>query len=239
MGTLAHVIVVGGHAHALDGAQRRIADLERRWSRFLPDSEVSRMNARRAGDPARVTKDTLLLVQRAVRSWQLTDGLYDPTVLPAMRSLGYDTDFATLRQLADDVREVETCPTPGCAHIEIDEIAGSVSLPPGVELDPGGIGKGLAADVVTAELLDAGAHGALVNIGGDLRARGEPPETETWSIDVVDPARKTSGCCVSQSRTERSQPRRATAGDGRAADTSAITSSIPVRASRAGPTSSR
>ena len=197
------------------------------------------MNARGTGDAASVTKDTLLLVQRAVRAWQLTDGLYDPTVLPAMRSLGYDTDFATVRQLADDDREVETCPTPGCAQIEIDEIARTVSLPPGVELDPGGIGKGMAADVVTAELLDAGAHGVLVNIGGDLRARGEPPEGETWSIDVVDPARKTSGCCISRSRTERSQRRHANAGDGRAADTSAITSLIPVRASRAGATSSR
>ena len=126
-------------------------------------------------------------MQRAVRSWQLTDGLYDPTVLPAMRSLGYDADFCDVATAADDGREVETRPTPGCAQIEIDQIARSVSLPPGVELDPGGIGKGLAADVVTAELLDAGAHGALVNIGGDLRARGEPPETETWSIDVVDP----------------------------------------------------
>ena len=195
---------------------------------------------RGTGDAASVTKDTLLLVQRAVRSWQLTDGLYDPTVLPAMRSLGYDTDFATVRQRADDDREVETCPTPGCAQIEIDEIAGTVSLPPGVEIDPGGIGKGMAADVVTAELLDAGAHGVLVNIGGDF----ESARRAARRRDVVDrrrrPARgRQAAAAISRSRTERSQRRHANAGDGRAADTSAITSLIPVRASRAGPTSSR
>ena len=45
--------------------------------------------------PLVVSSDTLLLVQRAVRAWQLTDGLYDPTVLPAMRAIGYDADFSS------------------------------------------------------------------------------------------------------------------------------------------------
>lgn len=49
--------------------------------------------------------------------------------------------------------------------------------------DPGGIGKGLAADVVVAELLGEGVAGACVNIGGDLRAEGSGP----WTVDVADP----------------------------------------------------
>jgi thiamine biosynthesis lipoprotein len=51
-------------------------------------------------------------------------------------------------------------------------------VPVGVTLDPGGIGKGLAADLTACLLTDSGACGALVNLGGDLRAVGRPPTTE-------------------------------------------------------------
>ena len=63
-------------------------------------------------------------------------------------------------------------------------------LPPGVTLDLGGIGKGYAADEVSAELVDAavpGVRGVLVNLGGDLRARGEAPAPHGWVVDVDDP----------------------------------------------------
>jgi thiamine biosynthesis lipoprotein len=59
----------------------------------------------------------------------------------------------------------------------------SVTLPPGVALDLGGIGKGFAADLVSAELLQDGATGACVNLGGDLRVRGTPPD-RAWIVAV-------------------------------------------------------
>ena len=59
-------------------------------------------------------------------------------------------------------------------------------LPPGTRLDLGGIGKGLAADLIARGLVDRGTRSALVGLGGDLRARGEPPEGG-WTIPVEDP----------------------------------------------------
>jgi thiamine biosynthesis lipoprotein len=56
-----------------------------------------------------------------------------------------------------------------------------------VAFDPGGIGKGLAADRVVATLLEAGADGACVNLGGDLRVRGRPPSGGAWSVGVEHP----------------------------------------------------
>jgi FAD:protein FMN transferase len=94
MGTTAHVIVVGD-ASLADDACARLDDLERRWSRFRPDSEVSRMNAN-AGAHVVVSTDTLLLVQLAVAAWHRTGGLFDPTVLAAVRRAGYDRDFANV-----------------------------------------------------------------------------------------------------------------------------------------------
>ena len=60
-------------------------------------------------------------------------------------------------------------------------------LPAGSGFDPGGIGKGLAADIVSAELLAAGARGACVNLGGDLRVTGEAPGGGTWTVAVEHP----------------------------------------------------
>ena len=191
MGTDAHVIVTADRPDLALRAQARIRLLEARWSRFRPDSELTRLN-QLPGRHVVVSADTMILVEHAVAAWRLTGGAYDPSVLPALRAAGYDRDFADLASAAgagDPQRRPERPigPTPGCAGIEIHHRTHAVVLPFGTELDPGGIGKGLAGDLVTAELLAAGAGGALVNLGGDVRVRGEPPEGDTWSIAVADP----------------------------------------------------
>ena len=187
MGTTAHVLVVGD-AHLVDDAFARLDDLERRWSRFLPDSEISRMNAH-TGEHIIVSADTLLLVEYAINAWHRTDGLFDPTVLPMLRDAGYDRDFASVPEHAATLTPRGGRAAPGCVGIECDARLSAVTVPPGVELDPGGIGKGLAADIVTTELIESGARGALVNVGGDLRVHGEPPNGRTWDVAIDDPAR--------------------------------------------------
>src|SRR6185503_5065324 len=80
MGSDIHVIVVGGTAGLLDKAASRIEQLESRWSRFRPLSEVSVLNAL-AGELVEVSADTSFLVRRAVDAWRITGGSFDPTVL--------------------------------------------------------------------------------------------------------------------------------------------------------------
>ena len=92
MGSHAHVLVVGA-PDLLAQAVERVADLERRWSRFVPTSDISRMNAAE-GETVAVSPETYLLVSRAVEAWRLTDGLFDPTVLPALAAAGYDRSFS-------------------------------------------------------------------------------------------------------------------------------------------------
>jgi thiamine biosynthesis lipoprotein len=76
-------------------------------------------------------------------------------------------------------------PTP--AGIAIDVDGARLRVPPGVRIDLGGIGKGLAADLVAEALVAAGAAGALVDVGGDLRATGASPDGEGWAVEVEDP----------------------------------------------------
>jgi thiamine biosynthesis lipoprotein len=181
MGSDAHVIVVGAGPELVDHAAARIEQLESRWSRFRPDSEVCELN-RHAGRPLSVSADTVLLVERAVDAWRLTGGSFDPTVLGDVLRAGYDRSFT---DLVEAPHAGQSDLLVGCTDIVV---AGSmVTLPAGTGFDAGGIGKGLAADLVLAELLEAGAAGACVNMGGDLRLAGESPEGDGWTVAVEHP----------------------------------------------------
>lgn len=193
MGSDAHLVVVtdGGRAdpdELLAAGWARIDDLEARWSRFRPDSEVSALN-RHPGAPVVVSADTVTLVEHAVAAWELTGGRFDPTVGAAMAAHGYDRTLSELLRGSVPAGTTEPVPAPGLAGTRLDPGLGTVTLARGVRFDPGGIGKGLAADLVARALLDAGAAGALVNLGGDLRAAGEPPGASGWVVGVDEPLR--------------------------------------------------
>jgi thiamine biosynthesis lipoprotein len=179
MGSQAHV-VVNGDPSLVALATARVDDLERRWSRFRVDSEISRLNAHR-GEPVQVSTETFALVGRAIGAWRETRGRFDPTVLGDLIRLGYDRPFEAV---AVDARNGVTTLGRDAAGVELDPVARTVTLPVGAAFDPGGLGKGLAADLVVDELLAAGAFGALVNLGGDLRAEGEPEDGAAWVVDV-------------------------------------------------------
>ena len=93
MGTTVEVTVVGGAPSLLTIARGRIRDLELRWSRFLPDSEVSRLNAA-GGAPVRVSPETVTLLTAARDAALLTDGRFDPLLLDAVEAIGYRETFA-------------------------------------------------------------------------------------------------------------------------------------------------
>ncbi|HRW36358.1 MAG TPA: FAD:protein FMN transferase [Aquihabitans sp.] len=185
MGTTAHVLVHGDEA-LLDLAQAEVERLEAAWSRFRPTSEVSRLNDA-GGRWVAVSPDTVLLVERAILASVVTEGRFDPTVLGDVIRAGYDRDFA-LVAARDAASPSPASPLRrGVDGIEVDAAHGAVRLPAGTGFDPGGIGKGLAADLVAGRLDAEGAAGALINLGGDLRAVGYGPDGDDWAIEL-DPA---------------------------------------------------
>ncbi|MEY2446018.1 MAG: FAD:protein transferase [Ilumatobacteraceae bacterium] len=182
MGSDAHLVVVGGTDGVLDAAERRIEQLEQRWSRFIDSSEICELN-RRAGQMVAVSPETVVLVQRAIEAWRLTGGGFDPTVLGAVLRAGYDVSFESM---AENKAESSSDLLTGCTDIAVD--GSSVRLPAGTGFDPGGIGKGLAADIVIGEIIASGAAGACVNLGGDLRVAGESPDGAAWTIAIEHPS---------------------------------------------------
>lgn len=181
MGSDAHVIVVGGSPTLVARAEQRARDLESRWSRFLDTSEVSRLN-RAAGQFVAVSPETLELVRAARQAWRISGGAVDPTVLGAMIRAGYDRSFDDIGTGAVGGASILGI---GVSDIEID--GRFVRLPPLTGFDPGGIGKGLAADIVSGELIAGGAEGVCVNLGGDVRVRGIGPAGGSWTVAVEHP----------------------------------------------------
>jgi len=184
MGSDAQVYVVGGRAELLGRARARLEGLEELWSRFRPASELSQLNDAADGKPRPVSPETFELITRGVQAWRMTNGLFDPTILGDVRRAGYTISF---EQLRDRPARPDDCRlTRGAGDIGLDARTRTVRLPHGVGFDPGGIGKGLAADLVVEELLAAGADGACVNVGGDVRAAGTPPDG-SWAVAIEHP----------------------------------------------------
>lgn len=152
-----------------------VHELERRWSRFRPTSEISAIN-RAGGALCVVSIETMLLVERAEFARLATRGAFNPLMLDQIEALGYTNGPEGCCRAA---------PT-GCDDpIEIVGDVRGVRLPGGARFDPGGIGKGLAADLVIERMQMMGAATAQVELGGDLRLLGENWSGGEWSVDIV------------------------------------------------------
>jgi thiamine biosynthesis lipoprotein len=185
LGTSAHVVLGDAPEPVMEWVFEEIERLEQCWSRFRPDSELSVLNAR-AGQWVDVSPSMLLALTCAADLYRETFGHFDPTVIDALERVGYDRSFELVcAARADPVAGAR--PAPGIRHVEVDTDAARVRLPRGLRLDLGGVGKGLAADLVARGAVDRGARSVLVSLGGDQRARGEPPPGGAWPVPVEHP----------------------------------------------------
>jgi thiamine biosynthesis lipoprotein len=182
-----HIITRGATPAMVHDVLDELEHLERCWSRFIATSDISRINSLSGGGLA-VDDSTIVLLTNMIEGHRLTAGRFDPTVLPALVAQGYaasrvDPSRTTILPAAHG-------PAASIADLELDTRAGMVRVPHGMALDPGGIGKGLAADLAVARLLAAGAEGALVSIGGDMAMAGLGVVDEGWLVEVeqADPA---------------------------------------------------
>jgi thiamine biosynthesis lipoprotein len=187
MGTDCHVIVVGGHPGDADWAVGEVRRLEALWTRFDDKSEVSRANAT-AGTPQPVSPETRALARRALRAEALTGGRFDALMGSDIVALGYDRDHGLLTPPSAPTARVTLSPVvrPAGPTLVVDAPPGCITIPRARQLDAGGIGKGLAADMVSAGVMRRGALGVLVNLGGDIRCRGAGPSGD-WRVGIDHP----------------------------------------------------
>jgi FAD:protein FMN transferase len=187
-------LVIGppGAAAAAAAARAELERIDARLSRFRPGSELSALNA----DPRATVPASRLLrgtVRAAVWAARRTGGLVDPTLVAALERAGYATSRAgrTPAPLAAALagapprRPARPHPAARWRAIAIDEAAGTIARPPGLAIDSGGIGKGLAADLVARRL--RGRERFAVDAAGDLRVGGTRAAARPHEIEVVHP----------------------------------------------------
>ena len=185
LGTSASLCVADGRRldEALPMLEHELLAIDAACSRFRPDSELVALNAA-AGTAFAAGPRLLEAIEVALRAAAATGGLVDPTVGRSLRLAGYDRTFELVR-----ARGRGSAPrfaaVPGWRSVEVDHVAGTVRLPPGVELDLGATAKALAADRAATAAARAVGCGILVSLGGDVAVAGEAPP-EGWPVLIAD-----------------------------------------------------
>jgi FAD:protein FMN transferase len=180
------VQVWGDPAMAEAAAQRAIeevARIEAKYSRYKPDSVVSRINAAAGGAPVAIDDETRALLAYADTCWRHSGGLFDATSGILRRAWNFDVPrVPTDAELAPLLERV------GWQHVEIDEHGIRLGLE-GMQLDFGGFGKEYAVDRAALVLKEEGAQSAMVNLAGDLAILAPQPGDLPWRVGIRHPRR--------------------------------------------------
>jgi len=158
-------------------------------SRFVPDSDVSLINANAGNAPVEVHPDTMEILKRSLEFSRLSDGAFDVTVAPVAELWGfYDREYRVPKP-----EEVEAARSlVDYRKVLLDEANGTVMLAePGMQIDLGGVAKGYAVGAMCDMLKGRGVESALVNFGGTVGAVGCRSDGEPWVIGIRDPRGET------------------------------------------------
>jgi thiamine biosynthesis lipoprotein len=154
--------------------------IEHKFSRYRDDNVVHAINHGN-GAPVTVDEETSRLLRYAGQCYELSGGRFDITSGILRRAWIFDgrvvrPDHALIESLLERV---------GWHRVQFDGTA--ISLPPGMEIDLGGIGKEYAADNVAALVSAAAGTSVLVNFGGDIRAIAGGLDRHRWTVGIAAP----------------------------------------------------
>ncbi len=163
-----------------EAAEAEARRIEQKFSRYRDDNVVHALN-HGAGQPVTVDDETADLLDFAHRCHEISGGRFDVTSGVLRRIWKFDgSDAIPSRKQAKAL-----LPLVGWPQIKWDRP--KVTVPPGMEIDLGGLGKEYAVDRVATLLADRAVAPVLVNFGGDLRAVGRRPGNGNWQVGVELP----------------------------------------------------
>lgn len=191
MGSAYSVAVYGydrqGMETAVEAAFDEVRQLDSMLSNYKPDSEWSGVNREAAQHPVPVSSELFQLLAACQEYSRESEGAFDISVGPLMKVWGFYKGTGHLPHRAEVMAALQHV---GYRHVHLDKSAQTVSFDrEGVELDPGGIGKGYAVDRMVDVLKAKGIHIALVSgSGSSIYGLGAPPdEPRGWHVQIRDP----------------------------------------------------
>jgi thiamine biosynthesis lipoprotein len=191
MGATFSVVLYGSDQasmnQAIDAAFDEAHRLDSLLSNYRPESEWSRINREAAAHPVAVSPELFQLLSDCLEYSRASEGAFDLTVGPPMRAWGF---FGGIRHVPSTEQIRDALELVGYHHIQLNPRERTVHFDrAGVEIDPGGVGKGYAVDRMVAILRARGFRNALVaGSGSSIFGLGNPPdEPRGWPISIADP----------------------------------------------------
>jgi thiamine biosynthesis lipoprotein len=172
---------------AADAAFDEVRRLDDLLSNYRPESEWSQVNQHAAERPVKVSPELFQLLSACSEYSRESEGAFDISVGPLMKVWGFYKGSGHLPHRPEILAALTKV---GYRHVHLDPAAQTVWFDrAGVELDPGGIGKGYAVDRMVSILRKNGVHTALVaGSGSSIYGMGAPPnEPRGWRVDIRDP----------------------------------------------------
>jgi thiamine biosynthesis lipoprotein len=199
MGTFFSIVAYGSNSACLEEATceafQVIDRLDQQMSHYKPDSELSAINRMAYSQRVAVKPELFGLLEDSIRYSEETNGAFDITVGPLMKSWGFFRGWGrrpSPAELAEALQKI------GYRHIKLDAATQTIEFDRhGIELDLGAIGKGYAVDRVVEVLRSAGIEQALVSSGtSSIYALGAPPGEEGWKVSLCHPLDRTKSACI-------------------------------------------
>ncbi len=182
MNTYMTFTVYGEDAQAaLQEAEECIQQVEGLWSVTDEDSEIYQAN-HSGGQPVTVSEETAEIISFALEMAQRTGGALDPTIYPVLTAWGFTTDS---KQVPSQQQIAQLLEQVGYDRIQIN--GSELTVPDGMELDLGAVGKGYTADLVTEILRRHGVTSALISLGGNIQSIGSRPDGSDWRLGIRAP----------------------------------------------------
>lgn len=184
--------VVGEKAEtAVTLAELEILRLENKLSRFIPDSEVSKINLKSGLYDVKISRETYEVLAYALMLSEITQGLFDITVAPLIDLWDYKHSINVpfkykIRKVLHKINYHELILNP------VDQTA--FLSKSGQSIDLGGIGKGYASDRCIRIFQAHGVTSAYVSIGGNVSTLGNKPDESMWSVGIRHP--RYEGCLI-------------------------------------------
>jgi thiamine biosynthesis lipoprotein len=191
MGSIFSLVLHGPDRNSLESAAAaafaEVHRLDRMLSNYLPDSEWSAMNREASTRSVRLSPELFELLSSCLDYSRTSDGAFDISVGPLLKVWGFYKDEGAMPR---ETEVTNALARVGYRHIRLDRAARTVRFDrPGMDLDPGGIGKGYAVDRMVDVLKRSGVRAALVSASGSsIYGLGAPPDdSRGWPITIRAP----------------------------------------------------
>lgn len=191
MGTVYTLFLyAASRSKARDEAEKSFAivdEADALLSNYRPQSELSRINREAYAGPITTDPENFRFLEDSFTWSARSNGAFDLTVGALMQAWGF---FRSTGRVPAATELAAVRARTGWRYVRLDAASRTVRfLRPGIQLDPGGIGKGFAVERVASMLRSDGVQAALVSAGSStIDALGAPPGQPGWRINVPDPS---------------------------------------------------